>query len=296
MLRYKVCLSHDLTVGSVVGITSHKLIVPPGPMVPAAPCIDYPAPSFWPPGACLGQNKLTRRVVHRRAAIVQDGHDVGAAIPHLSSPASNVLTPIQMLFSKRKTVFFEPRVRFETRFAAPCSAFAMPPTPMMSCGDPVSMPIGSSITDQWNTVELGMSLGSYAASYVAMTATVLLDAYFKRGAKPDPTPVPMKEVFAKWMGEARSKLAGGRGKHEILCKLGLEAVVGLGKLSSTSGSRTVSMPLPGSPFARWSAAIDEGEGPSAKGTLLGLSSDGGNHWSDAWDRMSPGSSWGADLG
>jgi len=295
MLRYKVCLSNDITVGSVVGLTSHKLLVPPAPEVPAAPCVDYPTPSFWPPGAVLGQNKLTRRVTHRRAAIVQDGHDVGAAIPHLSIPASNVLTPIQLLFAKRKTIFFEPRVRFEKRFAAPCSAFAVLPTPMMSCADPFAMPIGSSVTDQWNTVEFGMSLGSYLTAYAAMAASVLLDAYWKSRSKPSTKPVPVGKVLEKWGSDLGSKLAGGKEWKEIVTKLGLETAVGVGKLVLPSGDRTVSLSLPGSPFLRLSATVDE-HGTSAKGTLHGVSSDGSVGLFDALNRMGHDGPWGADLG
>jgi hypothetical protein len=295
MLRYKVCLSNDITVGSIAGLTSHGLVVPPAPEVPAAPCIDLPAPSFWPPGSCLGQNKLTRRVTHRRAAIVQDGHDVGAAIPHVSIPASNVLTPIQVLFSKRKTIFFEPRVRFEQRFAAPCSAFATLPTPMMSCCDPFSMPVGSSVTDQWNTVEFGMSLVSYAVSYAAMAATMLLDACSKRGARPSTEPFPMEKVLERWGKDLWSKAAGGSKAKDALGKLGLEAGLGLGKLFIPSGDRTVSLPMPGGPFLRLSGTVDE-SGGSAKGTLLGLSTDGSNAWTETWGRGGHDGPWGADLG
>jgi hypothetical protein len=301
MLRYKVCLSHDVTVGSVFGLTSHGLLAPPAPEVPAAPCVDYPTPNFWPPGSALGQNKLTSRVTHRRAAIVQDGHDVGAAIPHVSIPAFNVLTPIQVLFSKRKTAFFEPRVRFETRFAAPCSMFAMLPTPMVACADPVGLPIGSSITDQWNTVEFGMTLGSYLISCGVIWATALVEFAFKLakleqvGLKPDGKPTLMKEMLSKLVGSSKSKLLGGGSAREAASKLGLEAAVGIGKLAFTSGDRTASMPLPFGPVARWSLKIDDA-GPSPKFTALGFSTDGSNTWSDTADRMNPASSWGADLG
>lgn len=296
MLRYKVCLSNDLTVGSIAGFNAHGFAAPPAPPVPAVPTFDYPTPSFWPPGSCLGQNKLTACITHRRAAIVQDGHDVGAMIPHLSMPAFNVLTPIHMLFAKRKTVFFEPRVRFEKRFAAPCSAFAMLPTPMMSCNDPIGLPIASSVTDFKNTVEFGMSPWSYARSYLVMTATVVTDFVLKSlpGKKKAASASP--SAWDMWSPEIKSKLAGGRTARDILVKVGLEVAVGLGKLGLTSGDRTVSISLPGSPFVRASTSGDHHGGVSPKLTLHGFSSDGSNAWADTWRRMGGDGTWGADLG
>lgn len=296
MLRYKVCLSNDLTIGSIAGLNAHGFAAPPAPPIPAVPTLDYPTPSFWPPGACLGQNKLTRRITHRRAAIVQDGHDVGAMIPHLSIPAFNVLIPIHMLFAKRKTVFFEPRVRFEKRFAAPCSAFAMLPTPMMSCNDPISMPIASSVTDHWNTVEFGMSFSSYAVSYAAMAATVVADSVFKGAWGKGASASAASSVPTLWWSQVQSKLAGGRKPREILTKLGLEAGLGIGKVELTGGSRTASISTPGSPFLRLSRSVDEHGKGSNKLTLHGVSTDGGSAWADAWQRMGQGGAWGADLG
>ncbi len=294
MLRYKISVSSDLSVGSVAGFNAHGWSTPPAPPIPTVPTVDYPAPAFWPPGAALGHNELTRAITHRRASVVQDGHDIGTMIPHLSTPIVNALTPVHVLFSRRKATFFETKVRFEKRFATACSALAWPPTPMMSCNDPVSMPIASMVTSPLlNSVEFGMSVSSYLFSYAAMAASVVLDAALKgKGTASAP-----RSIRSLWSQDAREQLAGGSGPTHIMAKIGLEASVGLGKLGTTSGPRTVTVSTPGSPLVSMSVSGDGSGGVSVKEVLGGLSpSTGGNAWTDAWRRMGHDGPWGAHLG
>lgn len=300
-LRYKVSVSSDLSLGSVAGLNAHGWNVPPAVPVPAVPTVEYPLPAFWPPGAALGQNKLTRRVTHRRAAIVQDGHDLGTGIPHVALPPGpfNVLTPIHVLFSKRKTVFFEPSIRFEGRFATPCCAVGLPPTPMMSCNDPISMPIATMVTNELlGTVEFGMSPWSYVASFVSMAATIVVDSCFKGlwASKP-PSSSPASTGWSLLAKQFGSKLAGGRSLKEAMAKVGLEAALGLGKHALTSGARTVSVPIPGSPFMRTSVKTDADGETALHARLHGVSlADGDIAAADAWSRMWGDGAWGADLG
>ena len=83
--------------------TLHKVQPPVGPPIPIAPCIEAPVPVMWPPGFGLQQNKLTTTVYHKFQWIMLDGHDCGYMIPHVTIPPVNVLLPIQIAFSSRKT-------------------------------------------------------------------------------------------------------------------------------------------------------------------------------------------------
>lgn len=294
MLRYKLSVDKDLSVGSVHGFDVHALAAPPAPPVPAALAIEYPLLARWYPGMALGQNKLTRTVVHRRAGIVQDGHDVGSMIPHVSVPAYNVLTPVQMLFSKRKSCFFEPRIRLERRFATACSMLAWPPTPMMSCNDPVPLPIASMVTNELlGRVEIGMTPGAYAMSYLAVAATMVVHRL--TSSPPTPAASSLGALGNAFLG----KLAGGRSPVEILARLGVEAAIGLGKaVGAADGARTVSLPMPGSPFLRASVTMDGDGGWSidprhsaaeAASTVL---DDADAHW----QALLGDAPWGPDLG
>jgi len=295
MLRYKVNLSRDITVGSVLPplLNVHAFLAPPAPPILAAPAVEYPLPNFWPPGAAFGQNKLTKRITHQGAALVQDGHDVGIGIPHISIPVFNTLTPLHMLFSKRRAAFFEPSVRFERAFAAPCGLASMPPTPMFSCNEPVSMPIAAVVTDALRTVEFGMTWSTWLVSFGLAAATLALDliqhaATGTPGHGPHMTTMVAKDFF-KEVGE---KILGGSTARSALIKAGVSAGLGLSK-ETADGTKTLSVSS-GGPFLKVGVRENLSGDRSIDWNVMGIS-DESNAWSDAADRSMDYDNWGTDL-
>jgi hypothetical protein len=93
-------------------------------------------------GFGMQQNKLTTTVYHKFRWIMLDGHDCGYMIPHVTVPPTNVLLPLQIAFSSRKTIFAASTVKANGTPIA-CTQLLPVPVTMMACAEPISFPTAS---------------------------------------------------------------------------------------------------------------------------------------------------------
>lgn len=145
---------------------------------PAFPHVEPALPIFWPPGYALGKNQLTKSVLHRGFWIAQQGHDLGVAIPHISIPPDNTLTPVLLLTSKRKAMFSAGEVKADKKAIACCTMFdlAMVPTPMIYCSTP-SLPVtGTGSATVLSDLIVGMHVVDLVAGWLETAISVFLEA------------------------------------------------------------------------------------------------------------------------
>lgn len=180
----------------VVGVLSHKLILPP----PAPPSItisiEMICMQMWTAGYVTGQNKFTTTVKNGKWDIVLEGHDIGMLIPDVTIPPVNLYYAIMWPFSSRKIAFESSMVKMDGKMVG-CSQ-AWVPLPMMTCGDPVSAPTTLPILNWMNDVTVGLSLTDIVMGAVGIVASVVIDAVFAKLAPP--------AVKMDWAAELAGKL------------------------------------------------------------------------------------------
>lgn len=137
------------------------------------PHVELPIPMLWPPGMCLGQNKITSTVTHRGRCVALDGHDCGYMIPHIPIPPVpvNLLLFLSIIpFSSRKVAFTASTVSFD----AAAVACVKPYLPMMTCMNPVSLPTTFAFNFT-NTVSVGMTATDIALGLVGIMVSAITD-------------------------------------------------------------------------------------------------------------------------
>jgi len=233
-----------------LGMNFHFLWGPP-PAIPPLP--GTPIPSFemittqmWTAGFLLGQNKFTTTVFHKGVFICIDDHDIGTLIPDVTIPPTNVYYAIMWPFSGRKITFNASTVKMNGKPTS-CSQI-FPPIPMMTCGDPLTLPLAYPVANLINTVTVGLSFADFLMGYAKVLVSIAVDAIFEWG----PVGRFFKKIGGKLLGEA-SSLAGAI-VREALGKLGLtpgaaakkavNALAGLG-FSAFAGNPTFSYKIGG---------------------------------------------------
>lgn len=216
--------------------------VPPAVPVPATPltlvacAFEIPVTMLWPPGNLLGKNKLTTTVKHNDCTITQDGHDCGSMIVHaqmLPAP-NNLMTAVQIPFSSRKSMFSASTVTMNKKSVACNTLVGLPPTPMMYCANPMSMPLGSGDTSHLNSVSVGMTWVDIVLGVLAIAASMIIDKLLNPPSKfkaeaPKGGQDVIQEILEKaLLGDATSL-------KSFFLKTGLAVGTGLARMGFTDG-------------------------------------------------------------
>jgi len=167
-----LCCSFDVSAGASL----HAFVPIPAPPTGGTmnPAVEIPIPQWWPVGVAAGSCKFTSNVKYNGFTIVLDGHDCGKLIPQITIPPTNSFIPIQMAKSSRKVIFSSAKVRMNSTPAA-CAAGIALPWPMLSCGDPVSLPGTLVLTNAARTVRVGMTAADVVGGVINAAATIAGD-------------------------------------------------------------------------------------------------------------------------
>ena len=191
-----------------------------GPMGPIGPILSIEVGfQHWPPGNLLRKNKLTRNVRHKGYKIVQEGHDLGPLIPHVTFPIiSNPWYVKIWPLSSNETKFSSSSVRANGKPVACASLW--PPLPMVACGEPISLPFSFPINN-WNTVRVGLSWRDLLAGALDIIIGLVMDFVF-RGRKPHHEHFYNKKRLGNLLGKTKYDKA----LRTVLMKKVLRSVLG----------------------------------------------------------------------
>ncbi len=242
----KVSIQFDIAFNLIVPCTATHSFVPVPPVPPVPPplpavplaltacAFEIPVTMHWPPGMALGKNKLTTTVVHCGCFMTQDGHDCGIAIVHVQmAPApNNMLTAMHIPFSSRKSMFCTSSVTMNGKSPCHNTLVGLPPTPMMYCAEPISMPAASGDTSHLNTVSCGLSFVDWLIGAATIGASMLIDRFLSKG--------PSSGLPASWRDVATDTLkqvvlGPGGSLPSFLLKNGLAVATGLTRMAATDG-------------------------------------------------------------
>ncbi len=262
------------------GALSHKFVLPP-PVPPAPPAptvsVEMIAPMMWTFGFLMNANKWTngggKLVLHKGLFIMLDGHDCGMMIPDVVIPPPNLLYPVMWLNSSRKPFMKASAVKMGGTAVALSGMVAMPPIPMMTCGEPVSAPTClSPINGLTNTVLVGFSIGDLIAGVIAVAISIAVDLIANKVGGDSPAFSGIGNALAE---SVMSKfLLGGKGADFAKALAG--ALGGLA-ISAAQGNPSFSLGA-GLPFfggqVSWTAHPDPGS-PSfvLQGNAMGVQGD-----------------------
>jgi len=191
-----VTISTDFSFGG----SFHYYVPIPVPAPPTVlPAVEIPIPQAWPVGVALGSVKKTSSVMVNGRAAIQAGHDCGKLIPQFTIPINNALLPLHLASSSRETIVKCFSVRMD-KLQTACTTFWLP---MLSCGNPVSVPWAFTPTNIMRGVFVGASAADFVGAVVQTLTRMALEWVFKvaPGAK-----LPFAKEFQKAVVGA---LAGG---------------------------------------------------------------------------------------
>lgn len=197
------------------GLNFHTLWGPP-PLPPPAP--GAPTPSIemittqmWTVGFLLGQNKFALTVLHKGVFICKGLHDIGTLIPDVTIPPVNAYYAVMWPFSSRKITFLASTVHMKGEPTS-CSQAVPAPLPMMTCGDPLGLPLAYPLANWTNNLTVGMSLTDFIMGYARIGVSMLIDGIFASDK--------VSNLFSNGASSAASSLAGEIAS-EVAGKLGL---------------------------------------------------------------------------
>lgn len=194
----------------------------PTPNAPV-PALEMIATQWWPTGYAMGANSFCEGVKHHDTDVVGDGHDLGMLVPDITYPPTNLWFPLQWLFSSREMAFSASTVEFGG--LSPACSQLFPPLPMMTCGDPMTLPTSFPIINMaTNELKVGMNLTDILAGLAGIAISMALDAIMEWGAPALKKKVrgPAKEAARKAAKEASEK-AAKEAAQEAVQKAGREA-------------------------------------------------------------------------
>ncbi len=275
-LRQPVNVISDFSIGPAMHGLMLPPPVPPPPKPPPTVSVEMIAPMLWAPGFATNANKFTntptKMVTHKGQWIMLDGHDCGMLIPDVTIPPTNIWYPMMWPFSSRKPVFSGSMSKCGGTALAGAGLVALPPTPMMTCAEPISLPSGLSMINALNTVHFGLSLLDLLAGVLTIAASIAIDAVFNAiGNRGAPEPFPgMRRAFANAVAE--KCLLGVM----PLAKAGVSALVGFG-ISAIRGNPTFTIGA-GLPILGGQISISTNPDPGqphvvAQGTVLVATGD-----------------------
>jgi len=122
-----------------------------------------------------GKHKITSTVFHRGQGIVQHGHDCGALIADEAPPLlgrGNGYLPLILLGSSRKIMFGASTVRAEGAAIGGAEASGYP---MLTCGNPISLPYTYPTKNKDNTVLVGLTVLDITRGWQDIAVTMAID-------------------------------------------------------------------------------------------------------------------------
>jgi hypothetical protein len=155
------------------GWSVHMTLPPIPPAV--LPSLEVPVEQRWWPGA--GKHKITSTVLHRGLGIVQHGHDCGPFILDEAPPVLgrvNGYLPIMAFNSSRKVMFGASTVRAEGVAIGGAERGAYP---MLTCGNPLSLPRTFPTKNKENTVIVGLTMTDILRGWEDIQATIAVDLF-----------------------------------------------------------------------------------------------------------------------
>ncbi|MSP26593.1 MAG: hypothetical protein EXR75_15880 [Myxococcales bacterium] len=175
-MRCTINVAWDVSAGVLTHNVLATPIVPvPTPMI----SIEMICTQMWTLGFLLGQNKLTTKVLHKSGPIVLDGHDCGTMIPDITPlMMANLFYVISWPFSSRKIAFASSTVQMEGTPTG-CAQIGLPLLPMMTCGDPISAPTSLVLSNQLNTVTVGITLFDLFMGTIGILISIIIDFVFE---------------------------------------------------------------------------------------------------------------------
>ncbi|KYF62090.1 hypothetical protein [Sorangium cellulosum] len=204
-----VTRSNDLSAGS----SSHLFLpIPPPPGAPPtlAPAIEIPIPHGWPFGEGVGKVQKTTTVFVNGRNVVLDQHDCGPLIPQITIPPMNSFIPVQLLQSKRAVIVTCFSVRMNGKTTACTSHW--PPLPLLTCGQPTSMPATFTFTNLCTNVHVGMSGADLIGGIAQTAATMAIERCF---SKPHGVSLTAQEESQKSLYGAAASLLASIVQHAI---------------------------------------------------------------------------------
>lgn len=231
LMNVNVNIAYDPTMG----MNFHTLwasLVPPLPGTPA-PALEMIATQMWTAGYFLGQNKFTSTVKHKHFPICQGDHDIGILIPDITFPFVNFYYMIMWPFSSRKMAFATSAIKFNDKPVG-CSQ-AWPPLPMMTCGDPVTLPTAVPIINFLNPLKVGLSLSDLIMGIAKIAVSIAIDALFHYLGKPGTS-----EAAEKAAKEAAERMAKRHVASQIARTVGKEVAGKFGLTPSSLAKKAVS--------------------------------------------------------
>jgi len=161
----------NVSVDVVLGVTSH--------MAPAPPLVNVAAEGTLqgaPPGLLLGTHKMSSTVTHKGWSIVQQGHDVGPLVPHLTAPiAANPWYGKILPAASIKVVFGAQSVQVQGAAAGVATLIHAPPLPLLTCGEPLPLPTAFPVTAFKNTVHVEVTLRDLLAGALDIILSVAIE-------------------------------------------------------------------------------------------------------------------------
>ena len=124
------------------------------------------APMNWTPGSWAERHSLTFNVLFNKQRIVLDSHDHGPLLTHMP-----FVDPWRTLKSSRKTIFSAAKVKAHDIPLA-CVDESHP---LMTCGDPISLPSAFNFTNPSHNLFIGMSELDELKGRVAIVCSIVTD-------------------------------------------------------------------------------------------------------------------------
>lgn len=152
----------------------------PAPLPPVPNGAVAIADQQHPPGVLLHTAKLTRSVTHRTMPIVQQGHDCGPGITHLTFPVvANPWLAVIIPGSSCKATFGASTVKVNGKPVA-MTGLVGAMLPMLTCAFPVPLPTAFSVSTFNNTVKAGMTPFDIALGLVQVALKMIFSALLNR--------------------------------------------------------------------------------------------------------------------
>ena len=182
--------------------------------------------------------------------MVQEGHDVGMLIPDVTIPFVNQWYAVMWPFSSRKVMFSASTVKMD---GVPAGAASILGFPMMTCGDPMSLPSSFPITNCLNTVIVGLTFKDIMMGWLKISLSLVIDAIFYKPPKATTLldafvdkllPPTTAEGWAKKMLSTLSDatLSVFEGEPKVEVKFGMPGIAEAG-IKSEPGDVTLSRSL-----------------------------------------------------
>lgn len=161
-------LENDISAG----LLTHRAFGPTCPVPTEMPSIEMLAPMKSLLGTLLGKNKLTSTVSLNDLWFALDGHDCGPGIQDITPGCPvNVFAPAMYCTSSRKVIYTAARVQADKLPIALTSLSLK----LMSCGEPLSLPVAPSLSNFLNDCVVGPDLSDLVAGAASIVSSIVVD-------------------------------------------------------------------------------------------------------------------------